>query len=195
MHRTDNELALYAGGELDRWTRWPVAWHLRRCSICRKLVSEYRAVRGQWKAEADAMPADVAWDRLSAEMTANIRLGLAAGECVGPAPQAHSGQSSVWRPAYVLAGVMVVVGLAWFANSDKPQIPTNMVKAVPSAGESGVRLGITAAGLELRENGHVLTLKHPQDHEVAYGATMQTVRARYVDSETGQVTINKLYVQ
>ena len=48
------------------------------------------------------MPEGADWDRLAAEMTANIRVGLAAGECVAPRRKLDLSRS--WKPAGLVAG-------------------------------------------------------------------------------------------
>ena len=47
-------------------------------------IDVYRHSRQRLKQAAAEMPEGADWDRLAAEMTANIRVGLAAGECVAP---------------------------------------------------------------------------------------------------------------
>ena len=70
--------------------------------------------------EADQIPEGVNWDRLAAEMTANIRVGLAAGECVAPQrPQEASFGVRCelqWKPVAAVAGLMVLVTGAWWLN-------------------------------------------------------------------------------
>jgi hypothetical protein len=61
------------------------------------------------------MPAGVNWDRLSAEMTANIRVGLAAGECVAPRRR-KPGSFIGWKPAAIAAGIVCVLSAAWWLN-------------------------------------------------------------------------------
>ena len=61
------------------------------------------------------MPQGVDWDRLAAEMTANIHLGLeaanASGRCAPPKPERIG-----WRAAMVMAGLSVVLVGAWWLN-------------------------------------------------------------------------------
>jgi hypothetical protein len=53
----------------------------------------------------------------------------------------------------------------------------------------------TAAGVELRQGGAVLTLLHPHASDVGRFASGEGVRVRYVDAETGMVTISHVYAQ
>ena len=80
VKRTD--LALYATGDLRLWQRAAVHLHVRSCEQCRAAVEEFRADGRALRDVAEGLPDGVDWARLSAEMAANIRVGLAAGECV-----------------------------------------------------------------------------------------------------------------
>ena len=79
-HPNEAALALHAGGDLGFVSRWLTARHLARCERCRDQVAAFSALRDITPDLAE-IP-DIPWNRLAAEMKANIRLGLAAGECV-----------------------------------------------------------------------------------------------------------------
>ena len=122
-HVSESDLALYASGDLGGWPRWTTALHVHRCVECREMVEAYRMLRADARSETSALPAGLDWDRLSAEMRANIHVGLAAGECVTPPgtqgrPEGDKkfAVSSVWRPAAVVAALAVVVTGAWWLN-------------------------------------------------------------------------------
>ena len=76
MHPHENDLALFAGGDLGCFRRWRMQRHLAGCDRCRFGVDEFSALRTQLR-DLEEMPT-VHWARLAAEMKANIRLGLAA---------------------------------------------------------------------------------------------------------------------
>jgi len=78
-HLPQSDLALYAGGDLSLWRRTIARAHLNGCPDCRGWVAAYRTDRESLRPLATAMPAGVNWDRLTVEMSANIRVGLAAG--------------------------------------------------------------------------------------------------------------------
>src|SRR6185312_14422117 len=78
-HVMETDLALYAAGDLPFWRNAMVRLHVRRCEECRGLVGAIRADREELRGSADDLPANLDWDQLAAEMTANIRVGLAAG--------------------------------------------------------------------------------------------------------------------
>src|ERR1700736_3003585 len=104
-HGMETDLALYAAGDLPFWRSalvgLRVRLHLRGCDECRELAEAMRADRAELRRSADDLPADISkncdWDQLAAEMTANIRVGLAAGECVTPRERKVAAIS--WRPA------------------------------------------------------------------------------------------------
>ncbi|MBI3682073.1 MAG: hypothetical protein HY235_16950 [Acidobacteria bacterium] len=193
MHASEYDLALYAGGEMGIWARRRVAWHLGECPQCRARYEEFLAARRQLQENRQQLPAGVDWERLAAEMTANIHLGLAAGKIVArPAEPAHL---TGWRPALVFASALLVVLLAWWVNTPVAHVPQWGVAQQPVM-PPGVSLEVNAAGIGLNDHGRVLTLMHPQEGAVTYSVSLQgSARARYVDSESGQVTINNVYVQ
>jgi hypothetical protein len=192
MHATETDLALFAGKDLDFWSQWRVARHVRACAECNTKVTAYRDQRLQLQTAASELPAGIDWSKLSAEMHANIHLGLAAGECVAPVMKPV--ELSAWRPAAVLAGVAFILGVAWFANYQTTANPP-AIAHVPAPVEQGILMEASATGIELNDNGRVLSLRHPKDTDVTLSMNMNTVRARYVDSQSGQVTINNVYVQ
>src|ERR1039458_4065586 len=79
-HPNQSILALYAGQDLGWFTRRRTERHLARCRECRDEVQVFASARDNLIA-LNELPA-ISWNRLAAEMEANIRLGLAAGECV-----------------------------------------------------------------------------------------------------------------
>jgi len=183
MHPRETELALYAGGELAWWRRWRLSRHLARCESCRMQVEEFGRGR-QWLREQDELPPGINWSRLAAEMKANIRLGLAAGECVGPVRE----PPLRWRPAALVLPVLLLVLAGWVLQIWHPPL-------CRPAGMRGPVVTATAAGVELRQGGAVLTLLHPHASDVGRFASGEGVRVRYVDAETGMVTISHVYAQ
>src|ERR1035438_5103753 len=79
-HPNQAALALYAGGDLGFFARWRVERHLAKCEPCGEEVASFEATR-EIVTDLSEIP-DIHWNGLAAEMKANIRLGLAAGECV-----------------------------------------------------------------------------------------------------------------
>jgi hypothetical protein len=201
-HVAETDLALYAAGDLQLWRRAVVHLHVRRCSECSGLVEALRADRGQLRQSVDAMPESVDWEQLAAEMTANIRVGLAAGECVTPRERKVSPIS--WRPAAIAAGLVVMLAGAWWLN-----IPSTDTEAIGRAlrnlatgqrsdspqEESGPMVRASSSGVETRENGARLGIEQSGLQPVMFSVSTQgSASARYVD-DTGQVTITAAYVQ
>jgi anti-sigma factor RsiW len=183
MHPQQTELALYAGGELAWWRRRRLSRHLRQCESCRAQVESFRGWRA-WLRQQDELPAEVNWSRLAAEMRANIRLGLAAGECVASARPA----SVRWRPAALALPVLLLLLAGWVLQIWHPPVRR-------PAAPRGPVVAATAAGVELRQGGVVLTLLHPHASDVGRFASGEGVRVRYVDAETGMVTISHVYAE
>jgi anti-sigma factor RsiW len=205
-HIPETDLALYVSGDLRLVRRAAVSFHVRQCERCRGRMEAYRADREQTRKIAGEMPAGVDWDRLAAEMTANIRVGLAAGECVARKSERRRPIVS-WRPAAIAAGVVAVLTAAWWLNmppgtSDELGRAMSAIwhgrgnvtgMAIPDRGATVVA---TPLGIELRENNNALG--GSQDTvPVGVSASMQgSASASYVNADTGQMTITSvMYVQ
>jgi hypothetical protein len=202
-HLVETDLALYAAGDLPFWRGALVWFHVRHCDRCRELVDALRADREELRRSADDMPGNVDWDQLAAEMKANIRVGLAAGECVTPRERKAAAIS--WRPAAIAVGLMVVLAGAWWLNiprSDTEVIGRalhTMVTGGPASAprdERGPVVGASSSGVELLENGGGLGIEQSGLEPVMFSVSTQgSASARYVDQDTGQVTITGTYVQ
>jgi len=189
-HPNQATLALHAGGDLGLWARWNTQRHLSKCDLCRDEVAAFAGVC-EILPELAEIP-EVPWNRLAAEMRANIRLGLAAGECVRAADEglrdAPLRQSPLFtgaRVAGAFAGivVMVVTGLM-------------LTHPSPVAGKEGPLVQATEDGIQIRAGGQAFRLMNVGAKAVTYSASADgSMGARYVDPETGYVTINNVYVQ
>lgn len=210
-HIIETDLALYASGDLSLLRRLAVRLHVRSCERCRASVETYRANRNQVKAIAAEMPQGVNWDRLSAEMTANIRVGLAAGECVAlPARNRRRASAGLrrplrinWRPAAITAGLVVLMSVAWLLNMPSgatAELGHAMSAIMHGHGavadyDRGPVVVATPLGVELRENDSAFG--GSQDSApVAVSVSVQgSASARYINADTGQMTITSVYVQ
>lgn len=186
IHPSQTELALFAGGDSALPQRLRISWHLYRCDRCSDEVETYREARELLLTESHDVLADADWNRLSMDMIANIHLGLEAGECVGPVRVKQSGPS--WRTVVLTASMCSLLLCAWVLN-----IPGRRPAASMHAGQIEVRT--TSAGIELSDNGNTLTLMHNTSggQKPLIVSMPGTLRARYVDDKTGQVTINNVY--
>jgi hypothetical protein len=187
-HPSASELALFSGGDLSLAERWRVRLHVRSCDRCRAEAEAFAIASADLIEDAANLPAGLKWDRLAAEMTANIHVGLEAAQCVTPARR--GGFHPVWRAAALVTAMSLIVVTAWFLNPVPPPVRHAM------RGAPGIELRNTATGLELNENGAALVILHGR------GVQMQrpiisshpgALRARVVDGETGQITINHVY--
>jgi hypothetical protein len=201
-HIAESDLALYVSGDLGLGRRVLVRLHVSRCERCAQRVEAYRSDRDAMREIAAEMPEGVNWDRLSSEMTANIRVGLAAGECV--APRRRKAVTLGWRPAAAMAGLSVVLAVAWWLNM--PPDTTRSLRdamvaiwrgsSVEKVEDRALVLGADSSGVELRENGNSLGVSQGTARPVAVSVSIQgSASARYVNADTGQITIASVYAQ
>jgi hypothetical protein len=186
-HPRDAQLALLAGGDLTGFERWRVARHVRNCERCREECAAFREASSEMLPSAALLPKNLDWDRLAAEMQANIHLGLAAGECVG---RASDGRDRIgWKAALVMASVTALILTGWFLNTPREV-------RVSRQAEPGIILESTDSGIQVKENGAVLSLRHSSSDGVTVSMSGQgSVGARYLDADTGQITIHNVYAE
>jgi anti-sigma factor RsiW len=207
-HVPEADLTLYATGDLSLWLRPLVRLHISRCPNCRRRAEAYRADQKAIRQLAREMPEGVHWDRLAAEMAANIRVGLAAGECVTPRPQKRT-LSTGWRVAGAMAGFSVLLVSAWWLNMPAAQTASlgramkKIVQVRPwqtgnllALEDAGPLVEVSPSGIQLQENGGTLGVSQGRSRPVSVTLSVQgSARARYIDSDTGQVTITSVYAQ
>ena len=201
-HPGELELALYAGNDLGFLARTRVAMHLRACTDCRYAVEGLQFERDHLREISDELPTEVNWKRLSQEMTANIHVGLAAGECVAPIharPKLHN-----WRLATALTAAMLVVTAAMWQSlppDSRSRFTHNVLSMVwvkgqvPIAPAENIYLEAGPRSIGLMEGTRSMSLLTARE-DTAVAVTVSTqgsVGARYVDPDSGQVTINKVY--
>jgi hypothetical protein len=210
-HPAESELALFSGRDLGLWSRWRVGRHVARCQDCRAALREFEAVRVGVQEFGSDLPGDLNWNRMAGEMTGNIRVGLAAGEAIARYDRVSAKvrpQRLGWHAAAVLAGACVVfVAVFWlylpqqqadrltsaFERIRGDRIGT-LVKGHAQMAPDEVVLEASRSSIQVRENGGTLSLMHPRSDGVTISVNMQgSAGARYVDSDTGQVTINRVY--
>jgi hypothetical protein len=184
-HPTQATLALHAGADLGAFARWRAERHVSRCEQCREEIAAYRRMRSILPDLAETP--EIQWNRLAAEMKANIRLGLAAGECVRDASATRRRPVSGWRAGIVFASIaaLIAAGISIERPAPVPHDPPGIIaEATPDSG-----------GIQMREGRQALLLLHPEGRHVTYSAGAQgSMEARYVDSQTGYVTVNKIDV-
>ena len=207
-HVPETDLALYSGGDLPLGRRALAGMHIARCAACRERVDSYRVTRDRIHSLGDDMPAGVRWEQLSAEMAANIRVGLAAGECVAPLTPKHAIPMG-WRVTAAVCGLSALVVVAAYMNLPSAQTASlgRAMKAIAHGREWQAKhmLGLdeasalvraSADGVELRQNGAAMTVTQKGARPVSVSLNTQgSARASYIDTDTGQVTITSVYAQ
>ena len=121
----------------------------------------------------------------AAEMKANIQVGLAAGACVGTAKPHYSPLGLRGMATAALATITLVLISGWFLHFPRPDTRTE-----------GLILSAGLGGIELKAADRALTLKHSAAEPALVSVNAEgSIAARFVDDETGMVTINNVYVQ
>jgi hypothetical protein len=206
-HPDETALALYAGGELRLAARARVGLHVRRCAACAAEAAAYASLRRAVASAAETTPAETDWPLLAAEMAANIRVGLEAGRCIASAPMRRPKHGFRWSLGAAMAGVSLLFGIGFainFPEESRDRIAASIEKAwraerrVPAAAmQQGVVLEASPAGPSVTANGAAMQMLAPRTSgPVSVSVSLQdSVSARYVDSDSGQVTINKVYYE
>jgi len=211
-HPSPVQLALFAGGDTGRLERWLVSRHLAKCVECQAEVEALGSAGAELHALAAEAPPDlnVNWNRLTEEMTGNIRVGLAAGEAIAAFdPPAARAPRLRWNAAMVLAGATAVFAVAFWVSLPQPQaahllqslnrIRTERIgKLVPghaAPATDEVMLEASSSAIELKDHDRAMSLTHPASSDaVTISISLQgSAGVRYVDADTGQVTTNKVY--
>ena len=186
-HPSEAVLALFAGGDLGGLGRWRVERHVASCAACRQELSEFSDLR----AAAPAMmePPEISWTKLAVEMKANIRLGLEAGECVSAGR--YEGPGRFNARAFAVCGSLALLLAAFLLERPTPRIEP------PKAAEAAF-LESSGSGIQSKTGNQSIMLLNTRARDarhVDYLASGNAMRARYVDSETGYVTVNNVYAQ
>jgi hypothetical protein len=193
-HPNQATLALHAGGDLGLIARWRTSHHVTRCDRCREELAAFSGLR-EILPELGEMP-EVPWNRLSAEMKANVRLGLAAGECVRRNEPALRGSLfSGARAAVALTsvGALLVTGLLLEHPVPRPNFGGGGLYPLSF---DGIVVQSTKDGIEVGQGRQALQLRHLGASSVTYSVDAQgSMRAQYVDPATDHVTINNVYVE
>ena len=188
-HPSLETLALHAGGDLGWMARWLTSRHLARCERCREEAEAFADVRAVTP-DLNEIP-EVAWNRLESEMKANIRLGLAAGACVRAEEKPlREALFSHARIAVALASLVAVLVTGVVLEHPIPRQGYPPVDAVV--------VQSTRDGIQVRDGARALQLLHTgvNERDVIRSVGAQgSMRARYVDPDTGYVTINNVYAE
>ena len=184
------DLALYSGRDLPLLQRWSVGRHLAHCPACCAEVAAFRALAAAPVAE-NFIP-NIAWEPLANEMRANIFLGLEASEAISayrrPTPSEERWLN--WRAAAMVASLMAVVGSGWWFAVSVKKLDQPIASTVqPASAEA------TDSGVEIKDGNLSLELRTPASRVSFVSiSTEGTAETRYTDAETGQITVNHVYL-
>lgn len=204
-HLDASTLALLAGGELPLLTTVRSRWHVHFCENCSRELAVFRSTRNEignafgadWRRAVPNDPtteADPAWKALEAEMRANIRLGLTAGSLAevsladgasgsnGSEEDMATPSSVPWRWAAV-CGALVFVIIAGWSLRVSDVIPESVASA--PLREDG--FAAPAARIQL-----LVPVADVSRTETDFDGS---TRSRVFDGETGQVTLQQVYVE
>jgi hypothetical protein len=205
IHPHDHSLALLASHDTGWWMRRSLLKHVRDCTPCQERLAQFEVLRGELADSSSAIP-QMNWDGLAAEMRANIRLGLEAGACVR---EKHVRRQVNPRLAVAFASLMVIVAASFLLRGSHSLIPaeTTAARTVMPAYEPGSAfvsglisepstLEANQDGIALKTGPASMTLLGRQGSTLSQTASAEgEIRARYVDGNTGVVTINNVYLQ
>ncbi len=201
-HPRLEDLALASRGDLPFHRSWRVNWHVRHCAFCERELEQYQAVSARIKRQAateglTATENALDRQRLEREMTGNIKAGIAAAQCIENMPGRVFHK---WRVPALIAGLSLIFVAGWLINvprDDRDRVMSALRTVVSrSHPTTGLILETNPHGVSVRFQGTSLTLLHPASARATASFTSSSsVGVRYVDDETGQVTIANVYGQ
>jgi len=200
-HPSLQALALYSNGDLPWLMRLKLGGHVRNCARCEEQVARFRSARKELNREAGTQTLTgfesiTDWTRLEREMLGNIAVGVAAARCID---NVRTSRTLVWRAAGASVGLAILFFTGWFANipSDKKEHLTASIRrsiGIESPQITGSVVETTPQGIAVRTQGATLTILHPPSAVVSLAGS-SSLGARFVDEQTGQVTITNVYGQ
>ncbi len=200
-HPIAEKLALFSRGDLPWVEHWKCGRHVARCRVCEGEVARFRFATEHLQNEAAAQTltgfeAITDWTRLEREMLGNIGVGVAAARCVG---EVGHRRTTHFRRAAVILGLLVLFAIGWLTHIPQAQNVRLMASlrqlvATPRASGKNTVLRTSRDGISVRAQGATLTIMHPRSAVVSLSGA-SSVRARYVDEDSGEVTITSVYGQ
>jgi hypothetical protein len=202
-HPGIQELALYSRKDLPWHKTWSIRRHLAGCAACRGELSEVRSSTDVLRRHAEATTlssseAIADWAVLERETLANIKVGLDAARCIGPAR--HSSMPR-FRLALGACALFAFAAASWWMNipreeTDRLTGSLRRVAGLTPAREPGSVVETSLTGISVHAQGATLTLLNPGATPITVSLSgSSAVTASYVDDATGQVTITNVYGQ
>lgn len=200
LHPGPAMLALFSGGDLPWKEMWRMRRHVNRCEQCEQRVGEFRSAKQELRREAQsqtltAFEAIADWNVLEREMLGNIAVGVAAARCID---KVRRGRSFLIKGA-VFAALITLFVAGWITHIPKEDTvhlasSIRQIIGLERPQITGIQLKTTPDGIAVRAQGATLTIMHPASAVVSVSGP-SSMSARYIDEETGQVTITKVYAQ
>jgi hypothetical protein len=199
-HPEGKTLALYAGGDLSFGSKLAIRAHLLQCAECEHevdLLSRARQVLRQDAAQGTltAFEAIADWRALESEMVGNIVVGVAAARCIDKV-----GHRNHWLArSAIAAGIVLLFAVGWMTHIPSEQTAhltstiSHYLRPSPPA-PLGNAVQATPVGLAVGSQGVTLTIMHPSTAVVSL-AGQSSLEARYLDEDSGQLTITAVYGQ
>jgi hypothetical protein len=199
-HPTPEILSLYCTGDVPFFLRLRTGAHVKKCSACEQHVLSIRSAKTELQREASAQiltgfEAIADWNALESDMLGNIRVGVAAARCIEKVGRTRKwGSRLAWT--FGMTALFVAGWLARIPADDNQKILTALRRAVGLDQPQfyGTIVRSTPDGIAVRTQGATLTILHPQSAVISMSSP-SSVTARYVDDDSGQVTITNVYGQ
>jgi anti-sigma factor RsiW len=199
-HPSAEMLALHARGDLPCLDSLRLKTHLARCAECEHKLALFQSAHTELKREASAQTltafeAIADWDRLEREMLGNIVVGVAAARCIEKVGHKRS-RLATFAFAAALASVFIAGWITHIPSAETRELTTKLahfagLRRVP---RSANFVRATPTGIAVRSDGVTLTILHPPGAVVSV-SSKSSVEARYIDEDTGQLTITSVYGQ
>ncbi len=201
LHPAAEILALFSASDLPWLDRLKIRRHVSGCEHCDRQVALFRASTAELKRQAaketlTGFEAIADWSRLEREMEGNIIVGLAAARCIDKAPKPRGFALKL----SLVSGMAVLFVVGWTTRipADQSMLLYNAVRGAFSGSHqqesAGPILRSSPDGIVVGSQEGSLIILHPASAMVSASGT-SSVEARYVDDETGQVTITNVYGQ
>jgi hypothetical protein len=200
-HPTTEVLALYSRGDLPAFPRLRLKAHLLECVKCEHQVELFAASLSELKREAasetlTAFEAIADWKVLEREMIGNIVVGVAAARCID-----NVGRKRAWLSRLAFgAGLIILFVAGWITHIPSEQTRhltaslSRIVGLQPPGSASINMVQATPNAIAVRSQGVTLSILHPPTAVVSLSGN-SSMEARYVDEESGQLTIASVYGQ
>jgi hypothetical protein len=173
---------------------------VRSCELCKTELDGFRSALQELRSEAAAgtltgFEAISNWSRIKREMLGNIVVGVAAARCIDNVGR----KRRFWPALGIAAGLTVLFAAGWASHipSDQTHRIWSVLWQVPRANalrQSGSVVQTTPLGIAVKSQGVTLTMMHPRTALLSVSGA-SGVEARFIDEDSGQVTITDVYGQ